>query len=136
MPTSRPGSPGPAVPSPGLSPSLVSSPPPAPASPGTAGEATCGGGAVDPTPSPSPRRAMRPYLVPAAIVGTQLMILLDATVVNVALPGIRDHLGLSATGLSWVANACTVAFGGLLLFTAAAPALVLALRVPARPRLR
>jgi hypothetical protein len=79
---------------------------------------------------------MRPYLVPAATVGTQLMILLDATVVNVALPGIRDHLGLSATGLSWVANACTVAFGGLLLFTAAAPALVLALRVPARPRLR
>ncbi|WP_232792490.1 MFS transporter [Actinacidiphila yeochonensis] len=51
----------------------------------------------------------------AAIVGTQLMILLDVTVVNVALPAIRDHLGFSPTGLSWVVNVYTLAFGGLLL---------------------
>jgi EmrB/QacA subfamily drug resistance transporter len=50
-----------------------------------------------------------------AIVGTQLMLLLDATVVNVALPGIGAHLGFSPTGMSWVLNVYTLAFGGLLL---------------------
>ena len=62
----------------------------------------------------SPARS-HPFLVLAAIVGTQLMILLDATVVNVALPGIRTHLGFTPTSLSWVLNVYTLAFGGLLL---------------------
>jgi EmrB/QacA subfamily drug resistance transporter len=66
------------------------------------------------SPSPSPAHG-HPYLVLGAIVGTQLMILLDATVVNVALPGIGTHLGFSATGMSWVLNVYTLAFGGLLL---------------------
>lgn len=57
----------------------------------------------------------RPLLALVAIVGTQLMLLLDATVVNVALPGIGDHLGFSPTGMSWVLNVYTLAFGGLLL---------------------
>ena len=64
---------------------------------------------------PSPAARSHPHLVLGAIVGTQLMILLDATVVNVALPGIRTHLGFSATSLSWVLNVYTLAFGGLLL---------------------
>ncbi|WP_435172718.1 MFS transporter [Actinacidiphila sp. bgisy145] len=63
----------------------------------------------------SARGRAHPYLVLGAIVGTQLMILLDATVVNVALPGIGSHLGFSATGMSWVLNVYTLAFGGLLL---------------------
>jgi EmrB/QacA subfamily drug resistance transporter len=44
-----------------------------------------------------------------------LMIVLDATVVNVALPSIQDDLGFSASSLAWVVNAYLIAFGGLLL---------------------
>lgn len=45
----------------------------------------------------------------------QLMLVLDATVVNVALPQIQTDLGFTPAGLSWVLNAYTLAFGGLLL---------------------
>jgi EmrB/QacA subfamily drug resistance transporter len=44
-----------------------------------------------------------------------LMIVLDATVVNVALPAIQSDLGFSQSGLAWVVNAYMIAFGGLLL---------------------
>ena len=44
-----------------------------------------------------------------------LMIVLDATVVNVALPAIQDDLGFTQSGLAWVVNAYLIAFGGLLL---------------------
>jgi EmrB/QacA subfamily drug resistance transporter len=44
-----------------------------------------------------------------------LMIVLDATVVNVALPAIQSDLGFSPSGLAWVVNAYLIAFGGLLL---------------------
>ena len=44
-----------------------------------------------------------------------LMIVLDATVVNVALPAIQDDLGFSRSGLAWVVNAYLISFGGLLL---------------------
>ncbi len=44
-----------------------------------------------------------------------LMIVLDATVVNVALPSIQDDLGFSQANLAWVVNAYLIAFGGLLL---------------------
>ena len=44
-----------------------------------------------------------------------LMIVLDATVVNVALPSIQDDLGFSRSGLAWVVNAYLISFGGLLL---------------------
>src|SRR6188474_2982546 len=44
-----------------------------------------------------------------------LMIVLDATVVNVALPTIQDDLGFSSSSLAWVVNAYLIAFGGLLL---------------------
>src|SRR5215204_4188078 len=43
------------------------------------------------------------------------MIVLDATVVNVALPVIQDDLGFTSAGLAWVVNAYLIAFGGLLL---------------------
>jgi EmrB/QacA subfamily drug resistance transporter len=45
----------------------------------------------------------------------QLMLILDMTVVNVALPRIRGDLGFSTASLSWVLNAYTLTFGGLLL---------------------
>src|SRR6195952_5547272 len=44
-----------------------------------------------------------------------LMIVLDATIVNVALPKIQTDLGFSQSNLAWVINAYLIAFGGLLL---------------------
>src|SRR4030088_794984 len=47
--------------------------------------------------------------------GGVLMIVLDVTVVNVALPSIQTDLRFSQSGLAWVVNAYLIAFGGLLL---------------------
>src|SRR6266851_9047628 len=44
-----------------------------------------------------------------------LMIVLDTTIVNVALPSIQTDLGFSQASLAWVVNAYMIAFGGLLL---------------------
>src|SRR3954452_21741442 len=44
-----------------------------------------------------------------------LMVVLDVTVVNVALPSIKDDLGFSQSSLAWVVNAYLITFGGLLL---------------------
>src|ERR687895_180489 len=44
-----------------------------------------------------------------------LMIVLDVTIVNVALPSIQEDLGFSQSNLAWVVNAYLIAFGGLLL---------------------
>src|SRR5439155_25744896 len=49
------------------------------------------------------------------IATAQLMVVLDATIVNVALPHIQAALGFSGTGLEWVVNAYALTFGGLLL---------------------
>ena len=46
-----------------------------------------------------------------------LMIVLDATIVNVALPSIQEDLGFSQNDLAWVVNAYLIAFGGLLLLS-------------------
>jgi EmrB/QacA subfamily drug resistance transporter len=64
---------------------------------------------------PRRRRAHRPGTSLAVIVACQLMVVLDATVVFVALPKIQHNLHFSPTGLSWVTNAYSLAFGGLLL---------------------
>jgi len=57
----------------------------------------------------------RAGLVLAVACLCQLMVVLDMTVVNVALPSIRASLGFSPSGLQWVVNAYTLTFGGLLL---------------------
>jgi MFS family permease len=44
-----------------------------------------------------------------------LMIVLDVTIVGVALPSIREDLGFSESSLAWVANAYLLTFGGFLL---------------------
>ena len=44
-----------------------------------------------------------------------LMIVLDATIVNVALPSIQSDLGFAQSSLAWVVNAYLIAFGGVLL---------------------
>jgi EmrB/QacA subfamily drug resistance transporter len=46
-----------------------------------------------------------------------LMVILDQTIVNVALPSIQDDLSFSQSGLAWVVNAYLIAFGGLLLLS-------------------
>ena len=51
----------------------------------------------------------------AVIATAQLMVVLDATIVTVALPHIQTALGFSGTNLEWVVNAYALAFGGLLL---------------------
>src|SRR5882724_1125537 len=61
------------------------------------------------------RRGNRPAIALALILTCQLMAVLDATVVNVALPQIQAGLHFSPTGLSWVINAYALALGGLLL---------------------
>src|SRR5918996_6661964 len=61
------------------------------------------------------RRGHHPALALAVIAASQLMIVLDISIVNIALPHIQQALGFSTTSLSWVVNAYTLAFGGLLL---------------------
>src|SRR3982750_4079082 len=61
--------------------------------------------------APSDRR----WLALAVLCMGSLMIVLDATIVNVALPSIRSDLGFSETSLAWVVNAYTLTFGGFLL---------------------
>jgi EmrB/QacA subfamily drug resistance transporter len=57
----------------------------------------------------------RPGTALALILTCQLMLMLDVTVMNVALPRISADLGFTPAGLSWVMNAYTLVFGGLLL---------------------
>src|ERR1700704_5466575 len=56
----------------------------------------------------------------AIVLACYLMIILDASVVITALPQIHDALGFSPTSLSWVQNAYTLTFGGLMLLGARA----------------
>src|SRR6266566_264365 len=67
-------------------------------------------------PPGSPRRGSgRPGIALAIMLSAQLMIILDMTVVNIALPHIQADLHYSATSLSWVLNGYTLTSGGLLL---------------------
>ncbi len=68
-----------------------------------------------PLPDDLPPNAGRAAAGIALVLVAQLMLILDATVVNVALPHIDDALSFGPAGLSWVLNAYTLAFGGLLL---------------------
>jgi EmrB/QacA subfamily drug resistance transporter len=65
--------------------------------------------------SAAPSPSARPGTTLLVIVTAYLMVGVDSTVVNVALPDIQQALHFSPTGLSWVLNAYTLAFGGLLL---------------------
>ena len=72
------------------------------------------------SPTRRPRRPSQASLVLGVILTCQLMVVLDATIVNVALPQMQQALGFSGAGLSWVLNAYTLTFGGLLLLGARA----------------
>jgi EmrB/QacA subfamily drug resistance transporter len=62
-----------------------------------------------------PGQGRRLGLALLVIATAQLMVVLDATIVNVALPRIQGALGFSGSGLEWVVNAYALTFGGLLL---------------------
>ncbi|MDH6218895.1 EmrB/QacA subfamily drug resistance transporter [Streptomyces pseudovenezuelae] len=61
------------------------------------------------------RRDGHPGIALAVIAACQLMVVLDATIVNIALPHIQNALKFSTTDLTWVVSAYTLTFGGLLL---------------------
>ncbi len=63
-------------------------------------------------------RLSTPSVFLFVILTSQLMVVLDATIVNVALPHMQEGLGLSGSELSWVLNAYLLTFGGLLLLGA------------------
>ncbi|MFG2641577.1 MFS transporter [Streptomyces sp. NPDC048370] len=65
--------------------------------------------AIPPTPGP------RTWLVVLAACAGQFLVVLDVSVVNVALPSMRADLGLSTLGLQWVLNAYSIAFAGFML---------------------
>lgn len=73
---------------------------------------------------PGTNRRSHPSVFLLVILTAQLMVVLDATIVNVALPHIQRGLGFSSTGLSWVLNAYVLTFGGLLLLGARAGDLI------------
>ncbi|HEX3561373.1 MAG TPA: MFS transporter, partial [Solirubrobacterales bacterium] len=58
---------------------------------------------------------VNPDAVLAVVAVAQFMVILDATIVNVALPTIKSDVGFSEQSLSWVLNAYTLMFGGFLL---------------------
>jgi EmrB/QacA subfamily drug resistance transporter len=62
-----------------------------------------------------PRHSTNPWVILVLICFAQFMVVLDATVVNVALPSIQRDLGLSEANLQWIVNAYTLVFGGFLL---------------------
>jgi EmrB/QacA subfamily drug resistance transporter len=82
------------------------------APPGRAAEGA-GPGIGSVSGSSGPDRRAR--LTLGVILVTQLMVVLDVSIVNVALPSMQTALDFSSSGLSWVLNAYTLTFGGLLL---------------------
>ncbi|MXM66384.1 DHA2 family efflux MFS transporter permease subunit [Streptomyces sp. HUCO-GS316] len=75
--------------------------------------------AVQTGASPGPVAAAgfsrRPVLALLVIAAAELMVVLDATIVNIALPSIQSGLDMSDGNLAWVVNAYAVTFGGLML---------------------
>jgi MFS family permease len=79
---------------------------------------------TDPAPPPAARRRPellddQPYekrwLALAVIAVTVLLVILDATIVNIALPAVSADLGISAATQQWIVTAYTLTFGGFLL---------------------
>jgi EmrB/QacA subfamily drug resistance transporter len=64
---------------------------------------------------PAARRRAHPALMLLIIAGAQLMIVLDTTIVNIALPHMGEYFHKNQTDMTWAINAYTLAFGGLLL---------------------
>src|SRR5687767_15837409 len=61
------------------------------------------------------RQSGRRWLALGLIATAQFMVIMDTSIIGVALPKMQSDLGFTPQGLSWVFNAYVVAFGGLLL---------------------
>ena len=70
---------------------------------------------ADAPPVRRPAAQVNPKAVLTVVALAQVMVILDASVVNVALPTIKRDLGFSEQSLSWILNAYTLTFGGFLL---------------------
>jgi EmrB/QacA subfamily drug resistance transporter len=70
--------------------------------------------------SPEAERLRQQRAVLTIVLATYMMIILDTSIVITGLPDIRDGLGFSPTGLSWVQNAYTLSFGGFMMLGARA----------------
>jgi EmrB/QacA subfamily drug resistance transporter len=69
----------------------------------------------DPPPEDTDSRGRHLGLALLLITTAQLMVVLDASIVNIAMPHIQDDLGFSDANLTWIITGYTIAFGGLLL---------------------
>ena len=67
------------------------------------------------TTSPAQTASSRRWLALGLIAAAQFMVIMDTSIIGVALPQMQSDLGFTPEGLSWVFNAYVVAFGGLLL---------------------
>ena len=67
------------------------------------------------TSSVAEARSSRRWLALGVIAAAQFMVIMDTSIIGVALPKMQPDLGFTPQGLSWVFNAYVVAFGGLLL---------------------
>src|SRR5438876_5760480 len=78
-------------------------------------EMRTGRSATTPTGERGARRSAHPALVLLIIAGAQLVVVLDGTIVNIALPHMSEYFHKSQTDMTWALNAYSLAFGGLLL---------------------
>ena len=72
-------------------------------------------GTSTPTAHRGARRHAHPALILMVIAGAQMMVVLDGTIVNIALPSMGRYFDKSQTDMTWALNAYALAFGGLLL---------------------
>jgi len=75
---------------------------------------------AEPATAASPKLRVPVGVIVAIACTAQFVLVLNTTIVNVALPGIHQALGLSVDGQQWVVNGYLVTFGGFLLFAARA----------------
>jgi EmrB/QacA subfamily drug resistance transporter len=61
-------------------------------------------------------KARNHWIILVLLAAAQLMVVLDSSVVNVALPAVQHSFNLTSTGLQWIVTAYTLTFGGFLLF--------------------
>ena len=86
----------------------------------TSGKVEVNGSHIEVVASAAGRWRRNPSVLLAVILAAQMMVVLDATIVNVALPHIQHSFGFSQLPLSWVLNAYVLTFGGLLMLGARA----------------
>src|SRR5512142_35282 len=77
--------------------------------------ATTAGSHREPDAAGAPDGGRRPWTLMTVLSVAQFMVILDATVVNVALPSIARSLGLAAGNVQWIVTAYVLASGGLVL---------------------